>query len=78
MQVSGGTEMETLDQVIKGIAAAFAIAAAGCWLYASLIPVPDNLDTIVAELQRISRWNAYAAGSAGLGAVCAVYLFLRP
>ena len=70
--------METLDTVIKGFAVLAAIAAAGCWLYASLIPVPDNIDTFIAELQRISRWNAYAAGTAAIGAMCAGYLFMRP
>lgn len=47
------------------------------WMYSSLITVPDNIDTFVGELQRISRWNAYGAWAAIVGALCAAYLFAR-
>jgi hypothetical protein len=34
--------------------------AAICFLYATFIAVPDNIDTIVGEMQRVGRWNAAA------------------
>ena len=63
---------KSLINVVGSIAA---IIAAGLWLYASLITVPNNIDTIVGELQRISRWNAYAAWAAVVAALCAAYAF---
>jgi hypothetical protein len=63
---------KSLVNVVGSIAA---IIAAGLWLYASLITVPNNIDTIVGELQRISRWNAYAAWAAVVAALCAGYAF---
>jgi hypothetical protein len=42
---------------------------------ASLIEVPDNIDTIVGELQRIGRLNAWAAVAALVAALCAAYGF---
>jgi hypothetical protein len=53
------------------------LAAAGLWLYASRIEVPDNIDTFIGELQRISRWNALAAVAAAIAALCAAYAFAR-
>jgi hypothetical protein len=31
--------------------------------------VPDNIDTIVGELQRISRWNGWAASASCIAAI---------
>ena len=53
------------------------IVAAGCWLRGSLIKVPDNVDTIVGELQRIGWWNAIAAWAAVIASLCAAYVFVR-
>ncbi len=71
------TLIQTLDLLIGTLGVLAAIAAAGLWLYASLITVPDNIDTIVDELQRIGRWNAYGAWAAVVGALCAAYVFWR-
>jgi len=68
---------QTVNTIVSGIGAAFAMAAAVLWLRASLLPVPDNIDTIVDELQRISRWNAWGAGAAVVAALCASVLFAR-
>lgn len=51
------------------------LSAAVCWLRASLIEVPDNIDTFIGELQRIGRWNAWGATAACVAALCAAYLF---
>jgi hypothetical protein len=56
--------------IVQGVAAAAFVVAAGLWLWASLIEVPDNIDTIVRELRRISRVNACAAIATTVGAVC--------
>ncbi len=69
--------MQTLDLLIGTLGVLAAIAAGGLWLYASLITVPDNIDTIVGEMQRIGRWNAYGAWAAVVGALCAAYVFGR-
>jgi len=62
--------------VVSGIGATAAAFAAGFWLWASLIPVPDNIDTFIGELQRISRINAYGAMSACVAAISGVVLFV--
>ena len=43
--------------------------AAACWFYSARIEVPNNIDTIVGELQRIG--NGWAAGAS-----CAAALLL--
>ncbi len=53
------------------------LLAAGLWLWGSLIKVPDNIDTIVGELQRIGRVNAWAALSAVIAALCAAFSFWK-
>jgi hypothetical protein len=77
-----GLEVESLiraslDYAFGIIGAVSSIAAAGLWLRASLLPVRDNIDTFIAELQRISRWNAYAAWGAVVAALCAAGVFSR-
>jgi hypothetical protein len=42
-----------------------------------LINVPNNIDTVVGELQRIGKVNAWAAEAALVAAVCAAYTFWR-
>jgi hypothetical protein len=44
---------------IRVLAAIAALIAAGLWLRSALIDVPNNIDTIVGELQRIGRWNSF-------------------
>lgn len=69
--------MQFTDLAIGIIGAASSFAAAILWLRASLMAVPDNIDTFIYELQRISRWNAYAAWAAVVAALCAGAAFLR-
>jgi hypothetical protein len=61
-----------MDKAIALLGAA-SLLAAGLWLWGSLIDVPNNIDTIVGELQRIGRVNAWAARAAVLAALCAAY-----
>jgi hypothetical protein len=69
--------MTGVDKWIAAVGALASIGAAGFWLRASLLPVPDNMDTFIAALQRISRINAIAATCAALASVCAVYGFVQ-
>ncbi len=64
-----------LHRIITGIGAVAAGVAAIFWFWASIATVPDNIDTIIVELQWISRLNAYAAMAAGIGAVCGLVQF---
>lgn len=66
-----------MDRVVALFGLAFSLLAAALWLWASLINVPDNLDTIVGELQRMGRINAGAAGAAVVAALCAAFGFWR-
>jgi hypothetical protein len=69
--------MSAVDKFVTSIGLVASLAAAGFWLWASLIDVPNNIDTIVGELQRIGRVNAWAASAALIAAVCAAYAFGR-
>ncbi len=69
--------MKYVDLAIGGIGIVAASLAAYWWLKASLVEVPDNLDTFIGELQRAARLNAYGAAAACAAAVCAVYTFIR-
>jgi hypothetical protein len=68
--------MNTVDYIgiVGGLSS---LTAAGLWLYASILKVPDNIDTFIGELQRISRWNSYAAMAACIAASCVAYGFAR-
>jgi len=66
-----------IDIFVGVVGAVSTLAAAGFWLYASLLEVPDNVDIIVRELQRINRWNSYAAMAAFVAALAATYGFVR-
>jgi hypothetical protein len=66
-----------LDKIVAAVGVSAGIAAAILWFYASILPVPDNLDTFIAALQRISRVNAYAATASGVTALCVAYTFVR-
>ncbi len=67
----------TINTVVAGVGAAASLLAAGLWLWASLVSVPDNIDTFIEALQRASRFNAYGAGAAAVAALCATFLFAR-
>ena len=67
----------TTNTVVAGIGAAAALVAAGFWRWASLVTVPNNIDTFIGALQWIGRLNAYGAMAAVVGALCATYLFAR-
>jgi hypothetical protein len=69
--------MTGADYIVGIMGGLSSFAAAGLWLYASILKVPDNIDTFIGELQRISRWNAYAAMAACTAACCAAYGFAR-
>jgi hypothetical protein len=66
-----------LEKVIGIVGVIAALAAAGLWLRASVLKVPDNLDTIVGELQRMGRWNAWAAFASFVAALCGAYALWR-
>ena len=68
--------MTTIDKVIGAIGALSSMAAAAFWLRSAVINVPDNIDTIVRELQRISWWNSAAAQAAVVASLCAACLFV--
>lgn len=69
--------MTPVDKVIAIVGLVASLGAAGFWLWASIIEIPDNIDTIVGELQRVGRLNAWAALAALVAAVCAAYAFWR-
>lgn len=66
----------TVNVIVSGVGAISTAAAAAFWFWASMVDVPDNIDTIVQALQRASRFNAYGAASACVAALCAAYGFL--
>jgi hypothetical protein len=63
-----------IDKIVTAVGLVASLAAAGFWLWGSVIEVPDNIDTIVGELQRIGRLNAWAAL---IAALCAAFAFWR-
>jgi hypothetical protein len=69
--------MTTADKCVAAIGALSSIGAAAFWLWASLIPVPDNQDTFIAALQRASGINAIAAACAAAASMCAAYAFIK-
>jgi hypothetical protein len=69
--------MTTIDKVVALAGLLASLAAAALWLWGSLIEVPNNINTIVGELQRIGRMNAWAAVAALVAALCAAHAFWR-
>ena len=67
----------TINTIVAGVGVVASVLAAGLWLWASLVPVPDNIDTFIDALQRASRLNAYGAAAAAVAALCAAFLFSR-
>jgi hypothetical protein len=68
--------MTLLDKIVSSLGLLASLAAAVFWLWASLLKVPDDIDTFVQELQRVGGLNAIAAGSACFAAICAAGNFL--
>jgi hypothetical protein len=66
-----------LDIIVGALGVLTAFAAAVFWLWVFLIPVPENLDTFIGDLQRISQINGYGAGCACAAALCGAYAFAR-
>ena len=67
----------TINVVVAGLGVVASVVAASLWLWASLVPVPDDIDTFIGALQRASRLNAFGAGAAAVAALCAAVLFAR-
>ena len=44
--------------IINLIGAVSALVAAGLWFRATTVSMPDRLDAIAVELQRVGPWNA--------------------
>jgi hypothetical protein len=63
--------------VINLIGAVSAVVAAGFWFRSTTVSMPDRLDDIAVELQRVGRWNAWAAGATCISALsqCLHFLF---
>jgi hypothetical protein len=63
--------------VINLIGAGSALVAAGLWFRSTTVIMPDRLDEIAEELQRVGRWNAWAAGATCISALsqCLHFLF---
>jgi hypothetical protein len=63
--------------VINLIGAISALVAAGLWFRSTAVSMPDRLDEIAWELQRVGRWNAWAAGATCISALaqCLHFLF---
>ena len=66
-----------VDFVVCLIGVISSVVAAVLLFYASHIKVPDNKNTFIGELQRVSRWNARAAVAFGIAALCAAYIFAQ-
>ena len=62
---------------INLIGAGSALVAAGLWFRSTTVSMPDRLDAIAVELQRVGRWNAWAAGATCISALsqCLHFLF---
>lgn len=65
----------TLTKVVRFVGIVAALLAAIFWFWASVVDVPEDLDTIVGALQRVSMLNAYGAMAAGVGAICGMFEF---
>ena len=67
----------SINTAVSSLGVVASVVAASSWLWASRVTVPDNIDTFIAALQRVSRLNAYGAVAASVAAVCAAVLFSR-
>ncbi len=62
--------------VINLIGALAALLAAVLWFRSTTVSMPDRLDDIARELQRVGRWNAWAAGATCISALAQCLHFL--
>ena len=62
--------------IINPIGAVSALVAAGLWFRATTVSMPDRLDAIAVELQRVGRWNAWAAGATCISALASLHFLL--
>jgi hypothetical protein len=69
--------MSPADKWVAAVGFLSSIGAAIFWLWASVIPVPNNQDTFIAVLLRTSGINAIAAMCAALASICAAYFFFK-
>ena len=70
---------ENMITTVAGIGTVAALVAAFFWFWSSMITVPDNIDTFIGELQRISRLSSYGAIAAGVAAICgAIWFWFGP
>jgi hypothetical protein len=53
------------------------IVAAICWLVSAKIAAPNNIYTMGDELERMGRWNSYAAMAAVVASLCAAATFAQ-
>jgi hypothetical protein len=67
--------MSSPDNIVCAIGLIASALAAVLWFRASLVEVPNNVNAIAGELQRIGRLNAWGAFAASVAAVCAAYTF---
>jgi hypothetical protein len=67
---------QTVVTIIGGIGVVATALAAALWFWASLLEVPDNIDTFIGALQTISRVNAWGAFAASMAAACAAITWL--
>lgn len=58
-----------VSKVFGAVAAAMWLVSAGFWAYSASIPIRDNIDVIVGDLQRAAYWNGGAAITACIAAV---------
>ena len=62
--------------IINLIGAVSALVAAGLWFRVTTVSMPDRLDAIAVELQRVGPWNAWAAGATCISALAQCLHFL--
>jgi hypothetical protein len=62
---------QTALTIVGGMGVIAAAFAAFFWFWASVIEVPDDIETFIAALQQVSRVNAWGVTAAGVAAVCA-------
>jgi hypothetical protein len=67
---------QTLLTIVGGVGVIASIFAATFWFWASVLKVPDNIDTFIPALQEISQVNAWGAGAASVAGICAAIIWL--
>lgn len=68
-----------MKEIASWVALAAALASACMGLYAAIgVSVRDNVDVFISDLQKQSRWAAWAAASAGISVLAqALEKFLK-